>query len=186
MREYKNLIRKAKRNYYGALISTYKNNAKKVWEIVRGAVGMVKNRQGKFPDYFLVENKCAGAKSFMSKVTDKQVIADGFNNFYSKIGPNLSQKIAEKYPHLEGSTEYLKNIPRSTNNLILCNVNEATVQYFIDKLKNKSSSGTDGLSNKVLKRVSGVLLKPLQKLINLSLSSGVVPSQLKIAKVIPL
>ena len=87
---------------------------------------------------------------------------------------------------LEGSREYLKNIPRSSSNLILCTVNEATVQYFIDKLKNKSSSGTDGLSNKVLKSVSNVLLKPLQKLINLSLSSGVVPSQLKLAKVIPL
>ena len=57
LREYKNLIRAAKRNYYGALISTYKNNIKKVWEIVRGAVGIVKNRQGKFPEYFLCENK---------------------------------------------------------------------------------------------------------------------------------
>ena len=186
MREYKNLIKAAKRNYYGALISTYKNNIKKVWEIVRGAVGIVKNRQGKFPDYFQVENKCAGGKSFTTKVTDKKVIADGFNKFYSKVGPNLSQKIAEKNPHLEGSKEHLENVPRSSSNFTLCTVNEATVQHFIDKLKNKSSSGTDGLSNKVLKSVSGVLLKPLHKLINFSLSTGVVPSQLKLAKVIPL
>ena len=186
LREYKNLIRAAKRKYYGALISTYKNNIKKVWEIVRGAVGIVKNRQGKFPDYFLVEKKCAGGKLFTSKVTDKKVIADGFNKFYSNVGPNLSQKIAKKNPHLEGSKEHLKNIPRSSSNFTLCTVNEATVQYFIDKLKNKSSSGTDGLSNKVLKQVSGVLLKPLHKMINFSLSTGVVPSQLKLAKVIPL
>ena len=186
LREYKNLINAAKRNYYGSLISTYKNNTKKVWEIVREAVGIVKKRQGKFPDYFLVGNKSAGGKEFMTRVSDKKVIADGFNKFYSKIGPNLSQKIAEKNPHLEDSKEHLKNIPRLSSNFSLCTVNTATVQYFIDKLKNKSSSGTDGLSNKVLKRVSGVLLNPLQKLINLSLSSGMVPSQLKLAKVIPL
>ena len=39
-----------------------------------------------------VEKKCAGGKSFIASVTDKKVIADGFDKLYSRIGPNFTLK----------------------------------------------------------------------------------------------
>ena len=131
------------------------------------------------------------------------MVAEEFNRFYSEIGPKLAAKIKvppePDSPELgafhpmkihrhsgRNPPEHLRHIERVEDNFSLGQVNEATVLHFIGKLTNKSSSGVDGLSNKMLKSVADVLVKPLRKLINMSLKAGIVPSQLKVAKVIPL
>ena len=53
-------------------------------------------------------------------------------------------------------------------------------------LKNKTSSGHDGISIRLLKYLSPALLKPLTLIINQSLITGLFPEKLKIAKVQPL
>ena len=73
---------------------------------------------------FCVEKKCAGGKSFIASVTDKKVIADGFDKLYSRIGPNFPLKNHNK----EGWNRYLKHDPRANSNFKLCTVNEATMQ----------------------------------------------------------
>ena len=215
-RNFKTLVKAAKRKYYGDLISTYKKNTKKIWEIVRGAIGKVKNRSSRFPEYFLKDDenkksqtsrpqKSKPEKENFIKITDKELVSEEFNRFYSEIGPKLAAKITADFTPEQDSPElgafhpkkihshsgrnppeHLRNIKRVQDNFSLGQVNEATVLHFIGRLTNKSSSGVDGLSNKMLKSVGDVLARPLQKLINVSLRSGVVPSQLKIAKVIPL
>jgi len=54
------------------------------------------------------------------------------------------------------------------------------------KLKNKRSSGWDGLSSHVLKQIAPSLIDPLTHLFNLSLCTGYVPPEFKVARVIPL
>ena len=56
----------------------------------------------------------------------------------------------------------------------------------IIKLLKVSSPGWDDISSKVVKSTSVLYLEPLVHIFNLSLQQGVFPSQLKIAKVIPL
>ena len=58
--------------------------------------------------------------------------------------------------------------------------------YYIDKLPNKNSCGYDNLSTKIIKTLKDSLIKPLTLIINQILNTGVFPSQLKIAKVIPI
>ena len=53
-------------------------------------------------------------------------------------------------------------------------------------LKNKSSFGEDYLSNKLLKVAIPYLLTPLTALVNMSITTGYVPEQIKLAKIIPL
>ena len=53
------------------------------------------------------------------------------------------------------------------------------------KLKGKSSSGADNISSKLLKKILPIIIIPLCHLFNLSLQTGYIPDQLKIAKVIP-
>ena len=50
----------------------------------------------------------------------------------------------------------------------------------------KYSSGHDGISTKLLKCISPLLISPLRVVINHSLITGIYPDKLKIAKVIPL
>ena len=54
-----------------------------------------------------------------------------------------------------------------------------------DQLKPKLSSGVDFISNKLLKHIAPIIITPLHYLINLSLESGFIPRELKIAKIVP-
>ena len=56
----------------------------------------------------------------------------------------------------------------------------------IENLKNKTSTGIDGLSNQLIKMAKNVLVKPLTIIINQMIVTGIFPDQLKISKVIPL
>ena len=55
----------------------------------------------------------------------------------------------------------------------------------IDASKNNSSNGYDEIDISVVKRVSHILCYPLCKIFNSSLSKGIFPEKLKIAKVVP-
>ena len=60
------------------------------------------------------------------------------------------------------------------------------VREAIDQLKPKNSTDIDGLSTNFLKKISNSIIKPLHTVFHSSLSTGSVPRQLKIAKIIPL
>ena len=53
-------------------------------------------------------------------------------------------------------------------------------------MDNKSSSGYDGISNKMLKYIKKEISKPLTLIINQMLDSRIFPSGLKISKIIPI
>ena len=53
-------------------------------------------------------------------------------------------------------------------------------------MKNKTSSGKDELSNKLIKSIINEISMPLTIIINQSLVTGIFPDELKIAKVKPL
>ena len=58
----------------------------------------------------------------------------------------------------------------------------------IDKLPPKTSNGVDGISTNLQKDITYLIIKskPLTLIINQCLETGIVPSKLKIAKVIPI
>ena len=60
------------------------------------------------------------------------------------------------------------------------------IQQIIEYLEPKSSSGIDEISNITVKAAGSVICEHLVFLINKSLSDGIFPSSLKLAKVIPL
>ena len=65
-------------------------------------------------------------------------------------------------------------------------VKEEAVDLIINKLKNKTSRGIDGISNQILKIAKAELLRPLTFLINQMIHTGTYPQQLKFAKVTPI
>ena len=65
-------------------------------------------------------------------------------------------------------------------------IEEFKVIQVIDRLKNKSSKGIDGISNNLIKTAKYVFAKPLTLIINQMLYSGIFPEQLKVSKIIPL
>ena len=59
------------------------------------------------------------------------------------------------------------------------------IRNIIDKLPNKSSSGHDNLSNKLLKQIKESIILPLTIIFNHSIKEGVFPHGMKAADVIP-
>ena len=53
-------------------------------------------------------------------------------------------------------------------------------------MKSKTSSGHDSISTKLIKQSINNIIEPVTNIINKSLSTGIIPNQQKIAKVIPI
>ena len=65
-------------------------------------------------------------------------------------------------------------------------VSPSTVIATAIKLKPRTSSGIDEISTKLLKDAVEKVIEPLTYIINKSLDTGIIPDDLRIAKVIPI
>ena len=114
-------------------------------------------------------------------IKDYLDIANGFNAFFSKIGKNLAEKIPTTNENFE---QFLSN--RNETSFNFSKISEMDILKICKILKPKSSAGSDCISTKLLKEIAPLILTPLHHLINLSLETGFVPKQFKIAKVVPI
>ena len=110
-------------------------------------------------------------------------IANSFNEYFSNIGPNLSEKIDMSGNDMTYN-DYLKNPVHSR--FSFSPVSEKETLNIISKLKIKKSYGIDGISNVLLKSIANEIIKPLTLIINQSLETGIFPDAFKTAKVTPI
>jgi len=96
---------------------------------------------------------------------------------------SLAQELANKIKTKTDFKRYLQNRRTQSMTLQLTDVPEVT--KIIQSLKSTKSAGHDGIRPGHLKSCGHILTEPITYLINLSLSTGKVPSQLKLARVIP-
>ena len=75
------------------------------------------------------------------------------------------------------SDEYLSN--RTNTIFSFTEVNEECIDSIIKKMKSKSSTGYDNISNKLIKSARDVLVKPLTLLMNQIIHTGEFPKHLK-------
>ena len=108
-------------------------------------------------------------------------ISNQFNDFFVNIGPKLASNI-----HSSGKNyyDYLKD--SKNNSLYMKPIVEMDITKIIEKFNQNKSAGNNDIGNYTIKRVAKETVKPLTLIFNLSISTGVVPNKLKIAKVIPI
>ena len=143
---------------------------KQTWSFIKEIIGC-KKQKDQLPDFF----RCNG-----EILTDYLEIAYGFNDFYSRVGPKLASEINYTNVNFES---YLTD--KNEINFEFHRISEVDILKIVRQLKPKVSSGADFISNKLLKEIAPIIITPLHYLINLSLETGFVPSELKLAKVIP-
>ena len=120
------------------------------------------------------------------RVTDKEAIAEGFNKFFSTVGTKLADKIRGQNARSGAPFEHTTFVKKSSGVFSFQWVDTNTILKTIQHLKNKGSSGVDGISNVLLKVIAPYIIKPLYKVFNRSLRNGTVPDSFKIAKIIPI
>ena len=118
-------------------------------------------------------------KNNETEITDATRIANELNEFFANVGTNLANKISsvDATP-----ADYLP--PNLTSNFYIFPTSASEIEEEILNLKSKKASGPFSIPTKILKLLRDLLSKPLEILYNHSFSSGIVPDQFKIARVI--
>ena len=109
-------------------------------------------------------------------------MAEAFNCHFANIGHDLARDI----PSADTDTvpeSYLIST-NATFSFKSCSPNE--VRKLLEKLDIKKSTGLDNLPSRMLKIAAGVLAPSLAFLFNQSISSGIVPTEWKLARVTPI
>jgi len=168
----KHVIDKAKEMYFEQLFDTKRNSIKQLWQNLNAVCSIKKKRDSCLVSKLLVNNCC---------ITDMHEICNSFNDYFATIGCQLASKIDPK------SCSNPKSVQVSSiKNSMFCEpVDCEEILNTIAKLKINKSPGPDNFGPKLVQVVADNIVLPLQYLINMSFMRGIVPTKLKIAKVIP-
>lgn len=164
------LLRNAKREYFQKLIEQNRNNMKKSWQIMKEL--LQRTNVSHNPSRLNINGQI---------ITDSKEIAEKFNAFFINIGKNLSKDLPTS--NID-PISYLKEI-NVTECIFMNPVDKKEIEKIILNMKN-SSPGLDEIHTSIVKQTFHHYLSVLVHIINLSLSQGVFPLELKKAKVIPL
>jgi hypothetical protein len=165
------LLRVAKKNHITNELNIHKNNMKKTWQTLNHILG--RNKAPKPPSHFCDTDG--------SKISDPIQIATKFNTFFTSIGPSLASKIPPPT-----NTNFKTKSSSLEHSIFLSPTNDKEIIDITSTLKSSSSCGQDGISSNLLKKIIPSIVVPLVHIFNKSLSTGVVPNNLKVAKVIPI
>ena len=146
---------------------------KKTWKIISETLSR-NVKKSELPSKFIYEGR---------EIEDPTEIANAFNNNFAHIGINLSSKIK----HDDANVNYKQylNSPTTERLQFKCITEEYTIKA-LENLENKSSSGHDGISNKLLKSIKCSVSKSLTIIFNQMITTGIFPDAFKVSKVIPI
>ena len=112
---------------------------------------------------------------------DPTKIANGLNDFYSTVAENLQGSIRSNGTDF---TKYLKDPNEKTFHFESADCQE--ILLLINSLSDNKASGPNSIPTEILKLLKNCICIPLTHIINLSFATGIYPSKLKEAKVIPI
>ena len=175
MKEYKeakkvlhSALRNSVTSYFDDQLEINKEDISKTWKVLRFILGLDSNTN-KQENNFLIENKL---------VADSLDIANGFNNFFESIGPKLAN-------NLKSDIDPLSYVNYNINSIVVQEVSSNQVKEVVNSLNN-SSLGHDELPPFVARACMDELIEPMTHMVNESLKSGLFPSELKLARVVPI
>ena len=102
---------------------------------------------------------------------------------FTNVGPNLAKNISipdkyvSIYDYLEGKVDHT---------MFLSPVDDQEIIRTVENCKNKKSTDYSDINMSLIKNVITKIVKPFGHICNVSFQTGVFPSKMKIAKVVPL
>ena len=167
---YNTLRRQIKKQYYEQLFDIHKSSMKQTWAELKKII-KIKNCKKELPDIIKVNNNI---------ITDKRLIAEEYNNFFVHIGNKVNDSIEQGYNYADYMNQNI------ANSLYLTPTDPAEIMTIAKTLKPKTSSGNDNISSKLMLNIINYISIPFSYVVNLSFATGIVPSNMKVAKVIPI
>ena len=164
------IIKDTQTRYYQDLIKQHSSSTIGLWK----TLGSILSNKSRDTNVNMV--KVNG-----TEIRDPNEIANKFNNYFTKIGKSLANKF-------EISNDNYKTYLGESSNISMYFPKTTTTEIskLISNLDNKKSPGHDGFSGKFIKLCSPHISELLANILNLSISNGVYPDKLKIARVSPI
>ena len=166
----KQLLLKAEKKYYADISAINEGNMKKIWSIMKGIIG--KNKQQKLQETI---------RFFDGTITfDKYITNDWLNDFFIGIGPSLSGKIPSQSIKPK---QYLGN--KLMKSIFLALVTSLEIGCIIKNL-HEAAPGHDEVTASIIQLSLPLITDPLVFILNMSMSQGLFPAELKIANILHL
>ena len=161
---------KARIQYFKNQLSMYENNIRKTWDTIKEILGKIALNSKKLPNMIVVEGK---------SIFEEAEVAKEFNKHFTTIGPKLAKKVKKakkKFSdYLKSSNTRLKYYP-----LTIKELDDA-----VKSIQKNKSPGYDEISSDIILDCYNELRHIIFHLCHKSLSTGIFPDKLKIAKVLP-
>lgn len=182
--QYRNKVQReikiAKSEYLSNKMEENKNNSRKLWQQVK-TLGYSQTTKSS-PNIVL---DIDGENCY-----DDKKIANHFNSFFTTVASALVQKLPPCSNLYSVNSETFLNFYKKKNpdgsKFALHTVSEDFVYKELCKLKSSKSTGLDSIPARFLKDGASFLKLPVTYIINVSITGGVVPGELKSARVKPL
>ena len=165
------LLKRSKQNYYNNFFELNINNMKKTWKGIKSIIS-IKTATSNTPNLLSHNNEV---------VNNPIKIANIFNNYFSSIGEKTQAKIRFSKKHF---SDYLQQ--NNKNSFFITPTDSSEINLIISSLSNNKSTGPNSIPCKILKLLKYELSSHLADIFNISFSTGIFPSLLKTAKVIPI
>ena len=166
-----NKIRNAKINFYSNKFNAYKSDIKKTWKLVNSVLKPGHNYKRISIKKLLIGD---------IETFDRGEIADSFNDFFINIGSNVAQSVQCRP---DDHKRYLRG--NYMNSFFFSPVSPNDIYNIICSLKNKNCD-LNNIPVGVIKFIASVISPVICAIINKSISTGVFPDSLKIARVVPI
>ncbi len=161
------LLKNAEIEYYSNQLEMNKCDIVKTWKTMKTIIGKNCDNTKKKLN-FVINNEI---------ISDNDIVASEFNHFFVSIGPELASCIS-------CTVNPLSYVNYVQNSIVIQFVSQFEIRSIISKLKN-SSPGWDEIPAQYAKLCIDYYIEPLTHVINMSLIEGIFPSELKLAKVVP-
>ena len=167
---YNKAIKDAKKIFYREQLDQNKDDLRKTWQTLRKVISK-SNDKTSCIDEIKVND---------TSYTNNNDISNKFNDYFTSIANEIANEIN---PSPLNPCDF---IPETDSIFRLREINIHVLIKLVKKMDNKKSSDMFGLSNCLLKQIINSIAVPLVHIINQSIKTGQIPSQLKIAKVLPI
>uniref|UniRef100_A0A1B6K0F4 Reverse transcriptase domain-containing protein n=1 Tax=Homalodisca liturata TaxID=320908 RepID=A0A1B6K0F4_9HEMI len=173
-KQYDLRLRKLRQESAANHIQQSSNKSKAAWEIVNSERATKRGEKNNPLIKLITEGKT---------IEKPEDIVEELNTYFSNIAEDTLRAASNLN---QPSTRVTTPRPRLTQTkLILTDTTVREVEEIISSLKNKTSSGLDEISAKLVKHCAETIIAPLVDVINKSFKSGIFPSALKVSKVYP-
>ena len=141
-KKYRTTLQRVKRNtkklYYTSQCTKFKSDSKQLWHTIKNIIKKTKNKSC-IIDHIKVDNIV---------LNDASEISNAFGKYFAAIGLSTSTKSGNSKTSIN---EYLDKIPFQDKSVFLAPCSKSEIKKLITDLPNKSSSGHDNVTNKLLK-----------------------------------